>query len=198
MFGFGDELVIHSYRIPWLIWIQILVTFILTLLILLTYFDSFALDSPPTSDSLSSTASTHLEPPSTCSARTQDPMPKEREQVAGNHDAWTGIATGTSNRMQGAEGYSETDGSSVEDLSPNPISERFYHPCRFLDLAREAFLKCLGLGSSSGDSPHRQQRHEDWCILISPFFSECIFDVLCYLHSLFHLKHLCVTPVPHG
>lgn len=161
MFGFGDELVIESYRIPWLIWIQILVTFILTLLILLVYFDSVALDSPPTSDSLSSTASPHLEPPSTRCARTQDSMPKEREQVARNHDPWAEIATGTSNRMQGAEDNSETDGSSEEDLSPNPISERSYHPCRFLDLAREAFLKCLGLGSSSRDCPPRQQRHED-------------------------------------
>ena len=72
MFGFGDELLIQSYRIPWLIWIQILVTFLLALLILLAYFDFFAIeDSSPTSDSLSSTASPPLERPSTCSARTQ-------------------------------------------------------------------------------------------------------------------------------
>uniref|UniRef100_A0A7C8YHK3 Uncharacterized protein n=1 Tax=Opuntia streptacantha TaxID=393608 RepID=A0A7C8YHK3_OPUST len=162
MFGFGDELLIQSYRLPWLIWIQILVTFLLTLLILLAYFDFFAIeDSSPTSDSLSSTASPPLERPSTCSARTQEPMVKERERVAGNHDAWAEIATSTSNRTQGADDNSETDGSSVEDLTHNPMSERLYHPCRFLDLAKEAFLKCLGLDSSLRDSPPRQQRHED-------------------------------------
>ncbi|KVI08498.1 hypothetical protein Ccrd_013116 [Cynara cardunculus var. scolymus] len=38
MFEFGDELIIDSYRIPWLIWIQLLVMFLLV--ILLYYFST--------------------------------------------------------------------------------------------------------------------------------------------------------------
>ena len=33
MFGFGDEFIIESYRIPWLIWIQLLVMVLLVLLL---------------------------------------------------------------------------------------------------------------------------------------------------------------------
>ncbi|XP_057541665.1 uncharacterized protein LOC130820344 isoform X2 [Amaranthus tricolor] len=66
MFDFGDEFILDNNRIPWLIWIQILVMFLLTFIILFTY---FVLDSSP-SNSLS-TVSPTLENPSSCSGRTQ-------------------------------------------------------------------------------------------------------------------------------
>lgn len=52
MFEFGDELIINSYRIPWLIWIQLLAMF---LLVILLYFltttpsDQFSTASPSSS-----------------------------------------------------------------------------------------------------------------------------------------------------
>lgn len=64
MFNSGDELIINSYRIPWLIWIQLLVMF---LLIILLYFFSLDLsvhstasESAPSSVSASSSAGTVL------------------------------------------------------------------------------------------------------------------------------------------
>ena len=52
MFEFGDELSLESYKIPWLIWIQLLVLF---LLIFLLY--GFSLLASDRSDNYSSTAS---------------------------------------------------------------------------------------------------------------------------------------------
>ncbi|KAD5960581.1 hypothetical protein E3N88_12053 [Mikania micrantha] len=53
MFEFGDELIIDSYRIPWLIWIQLLAMFLL--IILLCYFTTTSSDLSTPSDSPSAT-----------------------------------------------------------------------------------------------------------------------------------------------
>ncbi|KAH7520700.1 hypothetical protein FEM48_Zijuj08G0173000 [Ziziphus jujuba var. spinosa] len=53
MFDFGDELTVESYRVPWLIWIQALVMFLL--IILLYCFSIF--DLSDTDNHTSSTAS---------------------------------------------------------------------------------------------------------------------------------------------
>ncbi|XP_057541664.1 uncharacterized protein LOC130820344 isoform X1 [Amaranthus tricolor] len=138
MFDFGDEFILDNNRIPWLIWIQILVMFLLTFIILFTY---FVLDSSP-SNSLS-TVSPTLENPSSCSGRTQ---------VGGNHGKE--MATTTSCQTRHVENNSERDGNSSKDLSPSPVTRRFFHPCTYFDFAKQAFLKCLGLGSGSNEHEH--------------------------------------------
>ncbi|KAF7130736.1 hypothetical protein RHSIM_Rhsim10G0151100 [Rhododendron simsii] len=69
MFDFGDDLFIGSHRIPWLVWIQLIV--MLLLVILLYYFIAFALglDPSPTAAASSSAVlrseiSRHRPPPS--------------------------------------------------------------------------------------------------------------------------------------
>lgn len=52
MFDFGDELIIESYKIPWLIWIQLLATILFIILL-------FGI-SVCTSDSAASSASTSI------------------------------------------------------------------------------------------------------------------------------------------
>ncbi|KAI8540737.1 hypothetical protein RHMOL_Rhmol08G0009000 [Rhododendron molle] len=58
MFDLGDELIIGSQRIPWLIWIQLLV--MLLLIILLYYFTVSALGLDPSATAAAASTSTVL------------------------------------------------------------------------------------------------------------------------------------------
>ncbi|CAN1224343.1 hypothetical protein LINGRAPRIM_LOCUS866 [Linum grandiflorum] len=57
MFDFGDDLTIQSYRIPWLIWIQILVLLLLIFLFYCFSLNDDLLQSTASSSSSSATAS---------------------------------------------------------------------------------------------------------------------------------------------
>ncbi|XVF61751.1 hypothetical protein PTKIN_Ptkin08bG0155700 [Pterospermum kingtungense] len=158
MFDFGDELVIESYRIPWLIWIQILV--MLLLMLLLYCFSLFALDLPHTSSS--SSASSSLCP------QHKKPVPDhdtrlvstrfQASQVGENQSIKGEIATGTSRRIavRGEDQSEEKEGGSG---SSKEIIQNCYHPCHYLRLAKLAFLKCLGLDSLSENSSTSEQRN---------------------------------------
>ncbi|KNA14421.1 hypothetical protein SOVF_107560 [Spinacia oleracea] len=141
MFDLGDDIILDNNNIPWLIWIQILVMFLLTLTILLSYFGYFVLDSSSTSSSSVSKTSSSCNPSA---------------QVADNHDARREITTTTSSNRVRCVG--ERDGSSMKDVASSSVAARFFHPCRYFDFAKEAFLKCLGLDSESPDEEHK---HED-------------------------------------
>lgn len=147
MFDLGDGIILDNIKIPWLIWIQILVMILLTLAILLSYFGFFVLDSSSTSSSLDFKVISSSSPTTT--------------QVAGNHDAEMEIATTHSNRVRCVGNNSESGDSSMKDLAPSAVAETFFHPCRYFNLAKQAFLKCLGLGSGSHNSSDEEHEHED-------------------------------------
>uniref|UniRef100_A0A803LMU5 Uncharacterized protein n=1 Tax=Chenopodium quinoa TaxID=63459 RepID=A0A803LMU5_CHEQI len=78
-------------------------------------------------------------------------------EVAGNHDSRREITTTPSNRVRCV---GERD-SSVKDLPSSTVSKHFFHPCRYFDFAKEALLKCLGLGSGSHKSLDEEDEHDD-------------------------------------
>ncbi|XP_022752021.1 uncharacterized protein LOC111300663 [Durio zibethinus] len=155
MFDFGDELTIESYRIPWLIWIQILVMFLLMLL--LYGFSLFALDLPD-SASASVCSESHLDKTpvfkhntrlvSTCFRASQHNTRLvstcfQVSQVGENQSIKGEIAIGTSRSIvRGGE-----DSVEKERCSSKEANQNCYHPCHYLRLAKLAFLKCLGLDS---------------------------------------------------
>ncbi|KAF3962196.1 hypothetical protein ACB098_02G123200 [Castanea mollissima] len=159
MFDFGDELTLESYKIPWLIWIQLLVLF---LLIFLLY--GFSLLASDRSDNYSSTASPSTSQLVSNETQIGKSIPKhnnasivtnclETTQV-GENVIKGEIATSTSRRLvRGGEDITERAGSSATHL---------LHPCHYFRLARVAFLKCLGLDSSSENSctPEQRKRKE--------------------------------------
>ncbi|XP_039045686.1 uncharacterized protein LOC120185579 isoform X2 [Hibiscus syriacus] len=151
MFDFGDELTILSNSIPWLIWIQILVMFLLILLLYCfaatntTSGSLFELDLSAASAPLSSES---------------DKMPvfnhtstlvSTRFQVGEEQSIKGEIAPGTSKGVIRAAG----ENVEMEECSGN---QNCHHPCHFLKLA---FLKCLGLDSlSETSSKTTEQRNQ--------------------------------------
>ncbi|KAJ9177682.1 hypothetical protein P3X46_012873 [Hevea brasiliensis] len=162
MFDYGDEFTIETYRIPWLIWIQILIFFLL--IFLLCCFSVFTSDlshyntkTPSSSTSPSSlasaSASTYLNNPllnhsttTTLANRLQHNQIGESQSIKGE------IATSTSTRM-----VTEEDTES-QGISANSIIN--LHPCNYFRLAKLAFLKCLGLDTSSDNSPSCDRKKE--------------------------------------
>ncbi|KAH7861352.1 hypothetical protein Vadar_024991 [Vaccinium darrowii] len=169
MFDFGDDLLIGSQRIPFLIWIQILV--MLLLLILLYYFTIFAfgVDPSPTvpADAASPSAvlytqtSTHRTPPTAtaAAAAASSSSRLNSAKAVESHSIKGDAGTSTSRRRVRREEIQEREGSSSgKDATNASAFGRYYHPCHFLGLAGQAFLKCLGLDPPSKD-PSSNTRH---------------------------------------
>ncbi|KAH7852300.1 hypothetical protein Vadar_023098 [Vaccinium darrowii] len=145
MFDSGDELVIGSQRIPWLIWIQLLV--MLLLVILLYYFTIFALDLEPcptaTATAVASASTSLLASDSAAStSRLHDTKVGEGHSITDDT-----TRTNTRRRVR-REDIQEREGSS-------------YHPCHYFGLAKQAFLKCLGFDPASKDSSNSRHRKEE-------------------------------------
>ncbi|KAJ9170300.1 hypothetical protein P3X46_018419 [Hevea brasiliensis] len=153
MFDLGDEFTVESYRIPWLIWIQILIFFLL--IFLLCCFSVFTSD-PSHSDtktiSCSSTSSSSVAAASylnksllnhstttTLANRLHHHQIRESQRIKGE------IATSTSTRIATQEN------TETERISTNSIID--LHPCNYFRLAKLALLKCLGLDPSSDNCP---------------------------------------------
>ncbi|GAV89921.1 hypothetical protein CFOL_v3_33332, partial [Cephalotus follicularis] len=156
MFEFGDELTIESYRIPWLIWIQILVLFLL--IFLLYCFNLFASDLSDTTTN-TSTASpsrvSHLDKQLVKHNTTTITNCLQNTQVRGDRSIKGEIRTGTSNILRG-DNVTQSDDSSSMDT--NFIG---FHPCHYFRLAKLAFLKCLGLDPNydcSSTAHHTRER----------------------------------------
>ncbi|KAL1326914.1 hypothetical protein HN51_037037 [Arachis hypogaea] len=151
MLDFGEELSLESYRIPCLIWIQLIVFFLLLALF-------FLLSSDDSSTASASSAS------ASASAATNPRRQKSLVNGNNNHHH-VSTSTALTNRLQhtrGAENLSikgEIETSSSTRTVREEIAERegsplyFLHPCHYFKLARVAFLKCLGLDSTESDSP---------------------------------------------
>ncbi|KAK8672893.1 hypothetical protein V6N13_111250 [Hibiscus sabdariffa] len=130
MFDFGDEVRIESNRIPWLIWIQILV--LVLLMILLYAFTLLVFDLPKTSSS-SSVPQLGISSPTTALAS----QVVEKQSMKGE----IAISRGACRRV--VSGEMEGEGQGCSNKEPNENSS--HHPCHYFRLAKLAFLKCLGL-----------------------------------------------------
>lgn len=75
-----------------------------------------------------------------------------------NHGTEVGVETSTSRGIRIGE---ERDGSSVKDAAHFRLFELPQHPCHYLGLAKQAFLKCLGFDSASDSSDNRKHEKED-------------------------------------
>ncbi|KAK8716269.1 hypothetical protein V6N13_043585 [Hibiscus sabdariffa] len=138
MFDFGDEVRIESYRIPWLIWIQILVLLLLT--ILLYGFTLLVLDLPETSSSSSSSVSSRT------TTLASQVVEKEKQSMKGE----IGISRGACRRLVSGEMEGQGQGQGCSNKEPN--ENGCHHPCHYFRLAKLAFLKCLGLDFLCSDN----------------------------------------------
>ncbi|KAJ4847944.1 hypothetical protein Tsubulata_018540 [Turnera subulata] len=161
MFDFGDELTIESYRIPWLISIQMLVLCLLVLLLFSFSFfpDDNIINNSSNSCSLTSAASTsstilgkpRFDPHSlkTVTNRFQHHQARQNISVKGE------IAASTGGGIV-AEDSAEKELSSSEDED----YEINYHPCNYFRIAKLAFLKCFGLDFMSRNCSSSERRKD--------------------------------------
>ncbi|XP_052195118.1 uncharacterized protein LOC127803123 [Diospyros lotus] len=165
MFDLGDELIIGSHRVPWLIWIQLLV--MLLLIILLYYFSisAFGLqlhDLSPAA-ACATRSSSRRPPPIAAAAACPRPSVNTKFKVGDSCSIKGEIGTSTNRRNVGREDIHDTDreGSSLaKDATQASVLQHSHHPCHFLGLAKQLFLKCFGLDPPSNDSSRARQRNE--------------------------------------
>ncbi|KAI3704303.1 hypothetical protein L1987_74519 [Smallanthus sonchifolius] len=130
MFEFGDELIIDSHRIPWLIWIQLLAMF---LLVILLYFFT----------TIPSDLSLHFSTSDSAAANT-----RRNSKVRENEIKETGASTSeVVQRAKKPDGRPRA-GSSTTNENSGMIGEHSHHPCHFFGFAKHVFLKCLGIEST--------------------------------------------------
>ncbi|CAH9109690.1 unnamed protein product [Cuscuta europaea] len=157
MYEFGEELLIESYKVPWLIWIQLLVM-VLLLLLLFFGFSVF------TSDLSNNSASTSGAGGSSFSAGSDSGFldgrqPHRTDQGQdGNHCNGGGVESSISTDIIRRE-ERDNGSSCVKDELHH--SRPPGHPCHFLGVAKQAFLKCLGLDSWSESPNNRKHGKED-------------------------------------
>ncbi|KAE9604129.1 hypothetical protein Lal_00001834 [Lupinus albus] len=150
MFNFVDE----NYRIPWLIWIQLIV--FLLLFLLLFSFTLLPLD--PDHDAATVTAAVATTVLATASTSNNDIIQLVDKQSLSKHDSTVTVVTNHRHHSQNLSVKGEIEASSSmrrEEITEEEASLSF-HPCHYFQLATVAFLKCFGLDSTS-DSPSTQR-----------------------------------------
>ncbi|KAI4345183.1 hypothetical protein L6164_012331 [Bauhinia variegata] len=163
MFDFGDEVSLESYRIPWLIWIQLLV--LLLLIALLYCFSIFASDPSPADD----TSATAANASSSTGRRLIFDDIQQIEKPVPKHDSPARVIINRRQNTQGGENTSikgeiSTSASrrivSCEEFTEGQeeSSSVCFHPCHYFKLARLALLKCLGLDPTSDGPSTRKHR----------------------------------------
>lgn len=152
MFEFEDELIIiDSYRIPWLIWIQLLAMFLLVIII---YYFTTESDDHNQFTASPSVGGVSFANPSIISSGGGDAKVRENEITE------TGTSTGEVVQRARKSNARQSEGSSTMD-DGNMIFEHSHHPCNFLGLAKQAFLKCLGIDSTPESSTRKQHEKTD-------------------------------------
>ncbi|XP_057970564.1 uncharacterized protein LOC131159563 [Malania oleifera] len=163
MFEFGGEELMEigmgRYRIQLLLWIQLLVILLLLLLLFsfsvspsdLTAVDASASASAPPLFTSNNPSRLPQAPLLTTNPTTASRNPKMGETSSMNK------SRSRSRRRMGREEIQEgerEDSSTTpsEDAMAMTVFEHSHHPCNYLKLATQVFLKCLGLDSSSEDS----------------------------------------------
>ncbi|XP_073150080.1 uncharacterized protein [Henckelia pumila] len=166
---FGDELIIQSFKIPWLIWIHLLVTVLLVILLFFgfTVFTSDDSISPGSATAASpSTYSAaavpaHLSKPSSSNRKSKGQLMKfelEERLCSKVEDMRVRRDAGTSG------GTSRDEDQIVEEPSgKDSMFSRIFrhpnHPCSYLGLAKKALFKCFGFDSR--DSPSSQHEKQE-------------------------------------
>ncbi|XP_047323212.1 uncharacterized protein LOC124926925 [Impatiens glandulifera] len=156
MFDLGDDFIVGSDRVPWLIWIQLIVMLLLILLFCHLGALSFDLDLSSNSSKpgpsfspllLGSFADQYSSPAANTKAVENKSIPVIECEVR----------TGTSGIIA-AIGGREND---EEKELGGGASNFSYHPCHYFGLARRAFLKCLGLDSKSTAHSNKEHSKEE-------------------------------------
>ncbi|KAL6338774.1 hypothetical protein AAG906_023924 [Vitis piasezkii] len=163
MFNFGDELTIQSYRIPWLIWIQLLIMFLIIVFLYCCSIIAFEFsdDSASASPSVGLFTSARSDVDKPLFNSTAGTITSSHHSKAGGSQSRRGErATSTSRRIARGEDILEREASCDKDVTHISLSETSHHPCHYIRLARQVFLKCLGLDSTSDDSPNPERRRD--------------------------------------
>ncbi|XP_059308036.1 uncharacterized protein LOC132614477 isoform X1 [Lycium barbarum] len=155
MYEFGEEVIIESYKVPWLIWIQLLV---MILLVLLLFFGFSILELPNNSSSIASssespTGVSHGNTPSNSTSTLQHW--NQNQHIKGETEA------STSREIARADEFQEKEGSAEKDTNIFKLLVRPQHPCNYFGLAKQAFLKCLGFDSDRDNCNTRRHAKED-------------------------------------
>ncbi|CAK9147648.1 unnamed protein product [Ilex paraguariensis] len=155
MFDLGDELIIENYRIPWLIWIQLVVLFLLIIILFYFSISTSDLSENTTTATATATASHQSRGSLVISTKSHNNNPARLNTTSSSHKSKVrenqskGGETGTSTsrrRVKSGEDSQESDqGTSTKDVTHFSSFEHSYHPCHYLGLAKQAVLKCLGL-----------------------------------------------------
>ncbi|XP_011090611.1 uncharacterized protein LOC105171255 [Sesamum indicum] len=148
MVEFGDELIIESYRIPWLIWIQL---FVMILLVLLLFFGFTVFTSD---SSTSSSAGAAASPPTAPPTHLNNPTSSDRIIKVEDRSARSEAGPSEGSIREDDPGGDE---SSFKDSIFLRIFRRPHHPCNYIGLAKQALFKCFGLDSSSESSSSNRQ-----------------------------------------
>ncbi|XP_057806988.1 uncharacterized protein LOC131021764 [Salvia miltiorrhiza] len=143
MSGLGDEFIVESFKVPWLIWIQLIVMFLLIILL----FFGFGVFTLEPSSYLAASPSTAATPP------------PHRSNPSSSHTRAKAEVQGTRrDRASSAEFTREVQNGEESSSKDSSFSRIHNHPCNYFDIAKRAVLKCLGLDSSS--EPSRSDQHE--------------------------------------
>ncbi|XP_027353744.1 uncharacterized protein LOC113864335 [Abrus precatorius] len=166
MFDIDDELTIESFRIPWLIWIQLWVLLLLlVLLFFLAIFPSDPNNRPATAD----IATDHRHVIADITAL-PSPSPslddiQQIQKSLANHGSTPAVVTHRQHRLlQGGQNLFTkgeiTTAPSIrrEEITEEEASSLDFHPCHYFQLATVAFLKCFGLDSTSDRPSTRKHR----------------------------------------
>ncbi|KAL4276636.1 hypothetical protein HN51_059308 [Arachis hypogaea] len=166
MFGLG---MVEGCGIPWLIWIQFLVSFLLLFVLF-----CFTLDHTDDDEDGGATAAPATASTSTTRFHVHDINQIQNDkQVAEDDETSTVVVTSNLRHTQGGENLDIKDDSvscsslkseeeNTDDNEDSSSPELFLHPCQYFQLATVAFLKCFGLDSTLDPSStcRRRKRKE--------------------------------------
>ncbi|XP_009625342.1 uncharacterized protein LOC107761654 [Nicotiana tabacum] len=158
MYEFGTELIIENYKVPWLIWIQLVV---MILLVLLLFFGFNILDLPNNSNSgaSSSTSTAISQCPTGSSPNCNSTATLQNRNQ--NQNIKRETEASTSREIARADEAQERDGSAEKDATIFKLFVRPQHPCNYFGQAKQAFLKCLGFDSDRDNCNTRRHAKED-------------------------------------
>ncbi|KAF9681959.1 hypothetical protein SADUNF_Sadunf05G0057500 [Salix dunnii] len=159
MFDFGDELTVEGNRIPWLLWIQIMVLFLLLIILFcLSFFPSDLSDTASPSSSASSSA-----------VGVFMPLNSHLNKQTFKHNDHTATATNCVQHSQVHQNKSIKEEIATntgriivsEENFGNSASFSDFHPCNYFRLAKLAFLKCFGLDSMPDNSLNSEEQKKE-------------------------------------
>ncbi|XP_022871769.1 uncharacterized protein LOC111390871 isoform X2 [Olea europaea var. sylvestris] len=161
MLDFGDELIIESYKIPWLIWIHLLVT-ILFIILICFGFNIFTSDFSQ-NPSINMTSAS---PSSSNTSQSNQISSSQRTKV--NENQRIKRDAGTSGQTM-IEEVQECEESSLNDSIFFRLFRHPNHPCDYLGLAKQALLKCFGLDSRTEARATKNSKKKIDALHCSPY-----------------------------